>query len=494
MLKKTGIVFASIAGLSILFAIYAVLVAPAAAPLPDQEQRYVIINVKVLDVEKGSFGPPVSVSIEGGRITAIGAQAATRDGKVVNGGGGFLVPGLWDMHVHSFQTSPQLHFPLFVANGVTNVRDMMDCPESTDSLIACVDDKRRWTAEVNAGKLAAPRFVEVASYYFENPTMTPVEAADRARIYSERGIDDLKVYNRLPPEVYQALSKSAVDLDMRLVGHLPRQVGLDEAIAAGQDSFEHARLLLEQCFTGTDDWRIGKLDALAPTLLAERMVQDHDAELCRNHMATMREAGVWFVPTHVTREEDARASDGIFMDDPRLDYLDPLSRWAYDDDQSATVLRYPGARGKNALRAYFAKGLELTGEAQRANVGILVGTDSVIGGFRYHDEMANLVRAGLSPADVLRAATIDAARYSNLDSESGSIEIGKRADIVLLAANPLENIENTRAIRAVWLNGRLYDREGLDRLLDFTKAEAGNPANWVRLLWDFARSNVSGEF
>ncbi len=493
MLKKAGIVFASLVGLFLLFVIYAILVPPSAAPLPDQKQRYVINNVRVLDVEAGEFGPLVSVLIEHGRIAAIGTRAEASQGEVIDGGGGFLVPGFWDMHVHSFQTSPQLHFPLFVANGVTSVRDMMDCPEATDSLIARVGDKRRWSAEVDAGNLAAPRFVEVASFYFERATMTPTEVRERARVYSERGIDALKVYNRLSPEAYRALSQSAAALNMRLVGHLPRQVGLEDAIAAGQDSFEHAHLLLQQCFADAADWRSGQLDDLSPTVVVERMVRNHDPELCRRYMAAMREAEAWFVPTHVTREDDVRAADDTFMNDPRLDYLDPLSRWAYGDDQAATVARYPGDRGERALETYFVRGLELTGEAHRASVDVLVGTDSVVGGFRYHDEMAHLVRAGLSPADVLRAATIDAARYANLDSQSGSIVIGKRGDLVLLEANPLENIENTRTIRAVWLAGRLYDRERLNTLLDFTKAQAGNPVNWVRILWGFARSDVSGE-
>ncbi len=492
-MKKIGVVFACLASLLILFILYAILAAPSVAPIPDQEQHYVIRGVRVLDVEAGSFGPPVSVTIENGLIADIGSPTESRGAKIIDGGGSFLVPAFWDMHMHSFQLSPQLHFPLFVANGVTNVRDMMDCPEIQDSLIACVGDKRSWSAEVESGTLAAPRFVEVSSFYFERDSMTPRETRARAQIYSERGIDSLKVYNRLSPEAYQGLSQSAAEFGMRLVGHLPKQVSLKNAVSAGQNSFEHGHLFLQQCFGSAADWRAGKLDDLSPIIVAERMVSEHDSNICNAHMAAMSVAGVWFVPTHGTREEDARAADDSFLNDPRLEYLDPLSRWAFGDDQAATVARYQGIRGERALQTYFAKGLNLTGEAHRANIGILVGTDSVIGGFRYHDEMAHLVKAGLSPADVLRAATIDAARYAKLDDRSGSIEIGKRADLVLLASNPLDDIENTRALKAVWLAGRLYDREGLDALLAFTKDQAGNPANWIRLLWGFARSSVSGE-
>lgn len=493
MLKKIGAVTATLICAAALVVFYCVLTPPSAAPLPNQQKQYVINDVRVLNVEAGSFGSPVSVAIQNGQIAAIGPEAATFSGTVVDGRGGFLVPGFWDMHMHSFQLSPQFHFPLFVANGVTSVRDMMDCPELSDSLIACVGDKRRWSKDVDAGHISAPRFVEIASFYFERPDMTVSEVDHRASNYSERSIDALKVYNRLTPKAYLALASSAERLNMRLVGHLPRQIDLSQAIDAGQDSFEHAHLLLQQCFAKAEGWRAGDLDNLAPTTLVERMVQYHDPKTCADYFAEMKANNAWLVPTHVTREEDALAGDDNFLNDSRLEYLDPLSRWAFGDDQSATAARYPGVRGADALDAYFERGLALTGEAHRAGVGILVGTDTVIGGFRYHDELAHLVRAGLSPAEVLRAATINAARYANLDSQSGSIAIGKRADLVLLAANPLKNIENTGTIQAVWLAGHSYDRQRLKSLTDFTQAQANNPVNWVRLLWGFVRSSVSGE-
>ena len=228
-------------------------------------------------------------------------------------------------------------------------------------------------------------------------------------------------------------------------------------------------------------------------MLARRIVTEYRAERCAAVFAAMREAGTWLVPTHVTREEDARSADPAFLADPRLDYLDPLSRWALEDDLGAVAARYPSDSDKAALRAYFEHGRKLTGEAHRAGVRVLVGTDTTIGGFRYHDEMAHLVAAGLSPAEVLRAATIQAARYAGEEHTAGSIAVGKRADLVLLRANPLDDIANTRTIAAVWMNGRHYDRALLDALLEYTGRQARSPRLVLRLLTGFARSSVQSD-
>ncbi|HDS1533731.1 TPA: amidohydrolase family protein [Stenotrophomonas maltophilia] len=463
------------------------------APLPEAGNSRVIANVRVVDIARGQASEPTTVTVRNGLITAIGEDAHDAALPVLDGGGRWLLPGFWDMHTHALQLSPQLQFPLMLANGITGTRDMMDCPQTTDPLIACVADKRRWTAQAIAGQQVAPRFVQIASFYFEDPSLAPDAAAARARTYSARGVDALKVYNRLRADTYQRLATEAQQLRRPLVGHLPRAVPLEDAMQAGQRSFEHAHLFVRHCFENAAAWRGGALDGEDPNKLAERMVASHQPALCNKAFGLMQASGAAFVPTHVTREEDARSRDPAFINDPRLAYLDPLSRWAWRDDLQATVARYPGPRGETALKAYFEHGLALTGAAHRAGVPVLVGTDTGLGGFRYHDELQWLRHAGMSRADVLRAATLQAARHLQLQASHGSVEVGKAADLVLLDGDPLQDTANTRRIHAVLLAGHLYDRPRLDALLAYARSQARSPAVMARLLWGFLTSPVSAE-
>jgi hypothetical protein len=462
---------------------------PAVAPLLAD---HVIANVRVVDVRAGVARPAGNVVIRGGRIASMGADAPAGLHRI-DARGGFLIPGLWDMHNHSWQVSPQMHFPLQIANGVVAVRDMMDCPHASDSLIACLADKRRWSAEADAGRRVAPRFIGVGSFYLESPEITPQKARSLVRDYRARGIDYIKVYNRLSPAAYAAATAEAARVGMPVVGHLPKQVPLSEALRRGQNGFDHAHLLIRACSSRYEDWVAGRLDRLSPMARDKLLLDSFDASKCASVLAAMRGVGAWFVPTHVTREEDARAGDPTFVNDPRLAYADPLSRWAYRDDLGGTRGAYPGREGERLLQAYFRQGLKLTGQAHRAGVRVLAGTDAIIGGLRMHDELGHLVAAGLTPAEALRAATLDPAEYAGMSKESGSIEPGRRADLVLLRANPLERIGHSRDIEAVFLNGRHYDRERLDGLLAFARAQANTPANWIKMLWGFARSSVSSE-
>lgn len=474
----------------VFFFAVAVLSPASKAPVAPLLADHVITNVHVVEVRSGTVSKPTDLLIRGGRIAAIGSQAPSGLSRI-DGKGGYLIPGLWDMHSHSWQLSPQMHFPLQLANGIVAVRDMMDCPQATDSLIACADDKRRWNRQAEAGQIAAPRFVGIGSFYFESAEMTPDQARSLVQDYKRRGIDYIKVYNRLPAIAFSAAVAEARLHGMPVVGHLPKAVTLANALRLGQRGFDHAHLLVRACSAREGDWVEGKLDGLSLIARDRLLVESFDRARCDELLDWMRERDVWFVPTHVTREEDARAGDPSFIDDPRLDYADPLSRWAFGDDLGGTRASYPGGDGERVLSDYFQHGLRLTGDAHRAGVWVLVGTDTIISGFKIHDELEHLVDAGLSPADALRAATLHAADAAGGQHEYGAIESGKRADLVLLRANPLENISNTRSIEAVFLGGRHYDRPLLDRLFEFARRQAHTPANWAKALWGFAMSSVN---
>ncbi len=228
-----------------------------APPLPDAGNSWVITNVRVLDVVNGQASEPTTVTVREGRITAIGDDAPDSSLPLLDAGGRWLSPGFWDMHTHALQLSPQVQFPLMLANGITGTRDMMDCPQLTDPLIACVADKRRWNAQAIAGQQVAPRFVQVASFYFEDPSMRADDALRRAREYDARGIDALKVYNRLRADTYQQLAAEAQRLQRPLIGHLPKAVSLQDALRADQRSFEHAHLFARHCFENAAQWRDG---------------------------------------------------------------------------------------------------------------------------------------------------------------------------------------------------------------------------------------------
>lgn len=479
-----------------LLIVFAVAVAwPASpAPLPEQGQDRLIANVRIIDVEDGTAGNLTSLRISDGRITAIGADLRPREGEqALDGGGGYLIPGLWDMHVHTFQSSPQTHFPLWIASGVLQVRDMMDCPGMKDSLIACRADKLRWNRDVASGQMAAPTIVETASFYLSDPELTPRQAAARVAEYDARGLAAIKVYDGLSSEAYRAAASESGKRGLRLVGHLPQSVSLTEALSAKQDSFEHAHLLPRTCSAHAAQWQAGALSRLSPTVRLSAIIEGYDAQRCKDIVTQLAASGAWYVPTHVTREDDIRAFDKDGSASQALDYLDPLSRWAWNDDQSALRAAYPGKPGKRAVIRYFNHGLQLTGKAHEAGVRILVGTDTIAGGLRYHDELAHLVTAGMTPAAALRAATIKAAQYAGEDGIAGSIAIGKSADLVLLAHNPLTDIAHSRSIRAVIQNGRLYDQKKLRSLDRFARNQARAPHNWAKLLWGFARSSVNSE-
>lgn len=452
------------------------------APLPPRlPASYVIDHVRVVDVAAGTVSAPTHIHVADGVIQAIGETPSVA--HRIDGKGAYVVPGFWDMHVHSFATTPQLAHALMLSHGITSVRDMMNCAAPRDPLVACIEDKKAWSAQAEAGDRAGPRYVGLASFYFDDPALTPAEVTRRAEAYVRSGATELKVYNRLTLPGYRALAEVSRRTGVPIAGHLPRAVPLETALALGQRRFEHARLLPDACGGAIDP-------RLPPALRTRATLARFDRVRCAALIDRMAAAGAVLVPTHVTRDDDVRAQAGNVQG---LEWLDPLSRWAWHDDAAGTAAAYPGPHGAALLRAYHKRGLALTGVAHRRGVTVLAGTDTVPGGPRYHDELAMLVEAGLSPAEALRAATVSAARFSGKGARFGTVAPDKAADLVLLESNPLDDIAATRTIHGLVFAGRHYRDADLQALRDFTRRQANHPANWAKILWGFITSPSASE-
>ena len=234
---------------------------PLAAPPPeDRPAQLLISGVNVVDVRAGRILPNHDVLVRNGRIQAVGTGLDAKDAAVLDGRGRYLIPGLFDMHVHSMKLSPVLGHPLFIAAGVTAVRDMGGCLGDEDGWAACAPDKRSWHQAVEAGTLVGPRFDQVTSLAINGGSEVPggfdrsLGAPDaegarrRARHDAERGIDFLKPYNRLSRDAYLSLAEAAREEGLYLAGHHPLAIPATEVVAAGQRSIEHALLFIWACY------------------------------------------------------------------------------------------------------------------------------------------------------------------------------------------------------------------------------------------------------
>ncbi|HEV2843184.1 MAG TPA: amidohydrolase family protein [Chthoniobacterales bacterium] len=451
---------------------------PAGAP---QRPIIAIEGVAVVDVARGEIASPRTVLVGDGQITAIG-EPATIDippaAVRVDGRGRFLMPGLVDMHVHLFNNASrrapnEWTFPLFVANGVTGVREMLTEPAA----MTVVD---RWRTKMARGELVAPRVLAAGasvSAESEEATRRQVREAKTA------GVDFLKIFSQTREPQWRAILDEAGALKIPVCGHIPAEVGLLDAANAGQRSNEHLTQIYEACSArekqfldarkGLDGREIVKLrDAQEPEVL-----ESFDQPICDRAAAALAKTDQVQVPTLVLSHFEARGSPAKFRDDPRWRCLrsDEQARW------ERILKDYPpGGKKLSARRWEISRRIVKTLHA--AGVRILAGTDApmplVYPGYALHKELELLVEAGLSPADALRSATIWPAEFLGLSDSSGSIAVGKRADLLLLDANPLSDISHTQRIRAVVLKGRLLQRADLDALSDAAiTSEAKQPVN-----------------
>jgi imidazolonepropionase-like amidohydrolase len=450
------------------------LAAASASP-----KSLVLRHVNIVDVNAGTVRRDMTVEIAGNRIAAIspGAADVPPDANVVDASGKYVIPGLWDMHVHWYD---KRYLPLFIANGVTGMRQMWGMPEH-----------HQWRIDINTGSLVGPREV-IASAIIDGPkpiwpnSVAVKDAAEgRAAVIreKEKGADFIKVYSLLPRDAFMGIVAEAKEQHISFAGHVPNSVRASEASDAGMKSMEHLSGVLLECSTHEDAIRQALEDASAEnTAAVMRAGRAHARELLETWddaraaalFAHFLKNGTWQCPTLTVNRAFAYLDDPNLAGDPRLRYMPEAIRQSWDpknDFRSREVTPEDYATRK----ATFARQLQIVGAMRRAGVDILAGTDVLnpycFPGFSLHDELALLVQAGLPPLDALRAATTNPARFLGT-SEFGGVEEGRIADLVVLDANPLEDIHNTRRINAVIFDGKYYPRRALDRMLRDVEALA----------------------
>ncbi len=480
-------------------------------PSPGVTADFVVRNVAIVDVVKGRTVPGRDVVVRNGRIDSIGAslpELGHRGLVVVDGTGKFLVPGLWDMHVHSLKLSPQYTHPLSIANGITGVREMWGCPSLPDSFVACGEDIERWRAALQDHSHLAPRYIMRSSFAINGEEGVPSAApaffkarnADDAHAlvahHAADGVDLLKTYTNVSVAAYEALAADASKRGLLVAGHLPVRVPLSMALAAGQHSVEHPRIFLFECFRGAAAFRaLPNPVAAYTTDMRARFIDEHDPVRCAELMAAMAASDTWWTPTLQVLRMSALAGTREFRHDPRQRYI-PFILWAglWKPDADRAVAQAKHASGRDVDAELYRLAMDNVRQAHEAGVRIVAGTDAgdtyVFPGFAIHEELAELVRAGLAPSDALRSATIDAARFSGKAREYGSIEVGKVADMILLDANPLIDIRSTERIAGLFFNGQYLNRAALDKLLEFAEDQAGSLRTNLQLLWGALRSPV----
>jgi hypothetical protein len=469
-------------GLLLIILAPAPLVAQSKGDL--QSQPFVFTHVTVIDATGATAKPDMTVVMIGDRITTLGKSRKVRvpaNAQVVDATGKYLIPGLWDMHVHVFRNASQrppneYYFPLFIANGITGVRDMW-------TKLDKVAQVELWRKQFTQKPGTVPRFGAVGSVVDGLPATWPnsdtVSTADEARRMVDRlkagGIDFVKVYWNLSREAYFAIADEAKKQRIPFAGHVPFSVDAFEASESGQRSIEHLDGISLTCSTQEARLRVIDPNDLAPGKYQQQVFDTYDEQKCARLFSRFARNRTWQVPT-LSVFQRSNSNPNSLANDERLKYIPMTEREEWKRFITRLQKRTPEQNAQRRLQMYS----KLIQGMRRAGVEFMAGTDLgneyLYPGFSLHDELVLLVQAGLTPMEALQAATRNPAKFLGRLDSLGTIEKGKIADLVLLDANPLENISNTQRINAVVVNGRYLPKEALQRML----AEAEAAANKVK--------------
>ena len=443
-----------------------VLCASIAVAQEHAAEETILAHVTVVNVVTGDERKDQTVRIQGSHIVFV-APTQQADGSIsgaVDAHGAYLIPGLWDMHVHVHDTE---ELPIYIANGVTGIRIM----SGDRNEAAMRADLMRVTPSPEI--YLASAIVDGSSPMWPGSIVVkkPADARKTVDAIKAGGADFIKVYDGIPRNAYFALADEAKLQRIDFEGHVPDAITAQEASAAGQRSMEHLQGIALAC-SGSQERLTGAMqraqffrDRLA---IEAESLRSFDPAKCQALFAEFRQNATWQVPTLTVRRMWSRLDDSKFTSDSRLAYIDRKSRDRWGERTLPQRRLWTSGQYQMA-RGIFSAEQQIVGRMYRAGVPLMAGTDAMnpycFPGFSLHDELALLVASGLTPLAALQAATLNPAKFLGRTRELGAIEPGKIANLVLLRADPLIDIRNTTQIEAVWLRGTYFDQNALAAML-----------------------------
>jgi imidazolonepropionase-like amidohydrolase len=415
-------------------------------------EKLALVGGTLIDGNGGAAVKDAVVVIEKGRITEAGPRArvkAPNDAKEIDARGKFILPGLWDMHAHFEQVE---WGPVYLAAGATTVRDVGNEFE----FITAVRDA------VNAGRGLGPRLLLAGVVDGSGPLQLGVgriDTAEQARTwvhrYHDAGFQQIKIYSSVKLAELKVVTEEAHKLAMTVTGHVPEGIDGYQAIEAGQDQINHlqyvATMMREPLPKGAT--RADRLKAEADIDLGSQKAKHAICFLVEHHTVLDPTLAIYEFFSASTARRPETFEPGVNKAAPEL---------------AAQLTDVgPATADTPMLDRVNVKNLEILGTLHKAGVPIVAGTDQTVPGHSLHREIELYVQAGFTPMEAIQAATIVPARVMGVDKEVGTIEVGKRADVILLDANPLESIHNIRSVKYVIASGTMYDCAELWRSVGF---------------------------
>lgn len=416
---------------------------------------FAFVGATVIDGTGKAPIPNATVVTSGGKITAVGPSAEVKipaDAQRIDVAGKYIIPGLWDMHAHYEQVE---WGPIYLAAGVTTVRDV----GNEFDFITQVRDA------VNGGGALGPHMLLAGIVDGDGPFalgITRVNNADDAQKwvtkYHDAGFQQMKIYSSVKSDNVKAVCTDAHKVGMTVTGHIPIGMNAYQGVDDGMDMINHISYVLDLLMPQNID--VTKLPR--PERLKLLANADVNSEAGKKAVAFLKEHNTVVDPTVALMEMVYRPANDTSVE-PGIARVAPELREQLVSGGMPPEMEPLGHK-------VFQNELDIIGALHRAGVTIVAGTDQTVPGFSVYREIELYQQAGFTPLEALQAATIVPARAMKVDAESGSIEVGKRADLDVLDANPLDNIHNVRTVRRVVANGVVYDPKPLWESVGF-KAE-----------------------